>query len=299
MKFLCHLVISALSLASVKGIDLHFRDGMKLREFYEQGIYPRVSGQDSVRFLADPLTIYLEGIGEVVETGYCRGFFILNPRNEVTWGGVDITEPVSIAEATEILQGVANRFGVQPTYSSLPRRTPPSMEGTPWTAMAAAYKIPDSKWTFTLTGTRSEELVYLGVSFKRPTTRREDTEQMRERRMAPMLQSPEEWSHLPLRGNYAGFENKLYRFAYLISSYDEEGNLLPKFQKLTEEIEVKERARIQAMKNGPPPRERGTQEPEWQSPEPAKEVWNKWIGFALLLVVLASAYFLYQRRHRV
>jgi hypothetical protein len=281
--------------SSLRGIDLHLRDGMLLRDFYEQGIYPRIDGKDGIQFLVDSLTIYLEGIGKVVETGHCRGSFTFNSRNELRYGMFNITEPVSIAEATEILQAVANRFGVQPRYSSFPPSTPPSMEGTPWTAMSAVYKIPGTKRTFTVMGKRSEELVFLHAFFERSTTRKEDWDSVRERRSAPMLQSPEEWSHLSLKGNFPGFANELHRFTYLISSYDQEGNLLPKFQKLKEKIEAKERARIQAMKNGPPPKRTHSKPKESEGLAEKKEGQSLVLWVAVAILLLTCGIYGYQK----
>lgn len=277
--------------SSLRGIDLHLRDGMMLRDFYEQDIYPQVNIHSGIAFSLGPLEFIIPGKGKVFELEHARASFRFTVRNEVRGGMINTFEPVSIEHATKLLEQAAERLAVEPKYGSFPRNTPPSSTGASWTSMAVSYEIPDSKWTFTVLGKRSEEMVFLHVFLDKPTTRREDTEFVLEWGDAPMLKAPKEWEHLPLHGNWRGLDPEVQKFTYLVSSYDEEGKLLPKFQKLRDEIEATAAVKIQNLPSRP---KRSHSEDVVPAPEEEKEE-NGWIWVSLAILLAACGYYGYRR----
>lgn len=300
MKRLYLLLIWLVGLGSSPAIELTLSEEMTLPDFYSQGIYPSISMKDGIAFTAAPLTISVGKEENLLQVERALASFTFTVDAELMYGMVNVDGYTSVEEAVTLLEGIADRLGVEPRYGTFPPIKEPGASTLRWTSMSVKYTIPNSVWSVAFLVRRSEEMAFLHVGFDRPTTRKEDYDFSKDWDFAPMLQAPEEWSHLPLKGEWRGRDPEVTKFTYLVSSYDDEGKLLPELAKLREEIERKADLEADQRFQKPPPRQRGgsgTAEPKpVTAPQPEENPQTPWILAALGLLLIAAGYYYLSRR---
>ena len=161
----------------------------------------------------------------------------------------------------------------------------PGMPG--WDHAGASVQFPDRDLKVGLNGKAVLGQIQIIIALSKHLTGPEIMRRYNEWGGTYSIQLPPKWQHLPIPGPHRGYDPEVQKFTYLVSSYDNEGNLLPKFQKLRAEIESKARRQNQASR----PKERGEAPVEPLADSGSDRQHGMfWLVVTLGLVLLAAGY---------
>ena len=262
----------------------------RVEDLYEQGFYP--SGHmgsgikiylysTRVRFGGTNSSLYFER-GELTMT--------CSPDGTLLHGRIlDQASPYP-PEALDPLEQMAVDLGVELKTSRKEGvigrpENDPGMPG--WDHAGASVQFSDRDLKVGLNGKAVLGQIQIIIALSKHLTGPEIMRRYNEWGGTYEIQLPPKWQHLPIPGPHRGYDPEVQKFTFLVSSYDNEGNLLPKFQKLRAAIESKARAQNQLSRS----KERGeapAKPPTGSGSE--SDHGSLWLVAALGLVLLAAGY---------
>lgn len=262
----------------------------RVKDLYKQGFYPSGHMGSGIKVYLYSTRVRFEGTNSSLYFERGELTMTCSPDGKLLHGTISYEESPYPPEALERLNQMAVDLGVELMTSrkkgviGRPEKEP----GMPdWDHAGASVQFSDRDLKVSLNGKAVLGQIQIFVHFSQEYRKGQGLRRFNEWGGTYPIQLPPKWQYLPIPGPHRGYDPEVQKFTYLVSSYDNEGNLLPKFQKLRAEIESKASGQNQLSRS----KERG-EGPVKPFPDARsqRESVPIWLVVTLGLVLLAAGY---------
>ena len=282
-------------LTPVLGLRIQMSPEMTLSDFYRQGIYPVRSGQDEIMIWSDPIE-FVFSENHSLNVNSCRARFSISVSERVLLCQYYDEKTYSLEKGVRALEQMALDIGVDLHYQRFPPEIAPSASGVTWTRATGKMTSAPSGWVSSLVARRNDETLKILGELSGPADVRELAAATLEWGSTRFVKSPGGWEHLPLGFFDRGDHPEVRAFTFLVSSYDDEGNLLPEFAKLRKEIEQQASLKAGQREQASHPRRRSNPPPRAPiGTPPDEENLTVWILAALGLLLMSAGFYLIRK----